>query len=225
MNSLSPVLLVTGGYDHKIRFWDASSGVCSRTINFGESQVNCLAISNDKTLLIAGGNPLLNIFDINSHDDRPVVSYDGHSNNIMTAGMQKDSKWIFSCSEDGSIRIWDPRTNTTARKYDCNGAVNSIALHPSESEIYSGDQNGILKIWDLQADKCREEYIPCLDMPIRSISMVSFVATCTLHELDCVFLGCGWLASSSGFTQRSCVHLYHPRRWEIHRINPRIPSS
>jgi G protein beta subunit-like protein len=173
MNSLSPVLLVTGGYDHKVRFWDVSSGVCSRTINFGESQVNCLAISTDKALLIGGGNPSLNIFDVNSHDDRPIISYDGHSNNIMNVGLQKDSRWIYSCSEDGSIRIWDPRSNVTARKYDCNGAVNSVALHPNEAEIISGDQNGVLKIWDLTADKCREEYIPSLDMPIRSISLVS----------------------------------------------------
>ena len=41
----NPVVLVTGGYDHKIRFWDATSGVCSKTINFGDSHVNCLQIS------------------------------------------------------------------------------------------------------------------------------------------------------------------------------------
>ena len=48
-----PVVLVTGGYDHKIRFWEATNGACARTLTFGESQVNCLQISADKSLLVA----------------------------------------------------------------------------------------------------------------------------------------------------------------------------
>jgi hypothetical protein len=30
------VILVTGGYDNTIRFWEAWSGVCSRTLNYQE---------------------------------------------------------------------------------------------------------------------------------------------------------------------------------------------
>lgn len=34
------VILVTGSYDHEIRFWEAWSGICSRTIaRSGESGV------------------------------------------------------------------------------------------------------------------------------------------------------------------------------------------
>jgi G protein beta subunit-like protein len=35
------VILVTGSYDHEIRFWEAWSGICSRTIaRTGESGVS-----------------------------------------------------------------------------------------------------------------------------------------------------------------------------------------
>jgi G protein beta subunit-like protein len=51
--------------------------------------------------------------------------------------------------------------------------VNSLSLHPNQAELISGDQNGVMKVWDLTADKCREEYIPLQDMPIRSLSIVS----------------------------------------------------
>jgi len=37
------VALVTGSLDHKIRFWDAASGLCTRTLQFGESQVRYCA--------------------------------------------------------------------------------------------------------------------------------------------------------------------------------------
>jgi G protein beta subunit-like protein len=179
--SISPVILVTGGYDHKIRFWDATSGVCSRSINFGESQINVLAISNDKNFLAAGGNPFLHLYDINSIDERPILSYDHHTNNITGLGFQHDARWLYTCSEDGSVRIWDPRTNTTSRKYECGCSVNTVSLHPNESMLISGDSNGYVRIWDLKADRCREEYNPCggMDIPVRSTSVAidgSYVA-------------------------------------------------
>lgn len=185
--SVSPVILVTGGYDHKIRFWDATSGVCSRTINFGESQINCLQISIDKTLLAAGGNPFLQLFDVNSIDERPILTYEGFSNNITALGFQRDSRWLYASSEDGSIRIWDPRSNTTTRKYECGCAVNSVALHANESMLISGDQNGFVRVWDLKKDSCREEYIPSMDVPVRSVSIVSYLHLYLLRRMHLTF--------------------------------------
>mmetsp|Transcript_25539 Transcript_25539/g.42627 ORF Transcript_25539/g.42627 Transcript_25539/m.42627 type:complete len:307 (-) Transcript_25539:1468-2388(-) len=168
-----PVVLVTGGYDHKIRFWDATSGVCTKSISFGESQVNCIQVSSDKSLLAAGGNPMIQLFDVNAIDERPLLSYDGHAGNVTTIGFQRDQKWLFSSSEDGSVRIWDTRSNNFSRKYDSGSPVNTVSLHASQSELVSGDQSGVMKVWDLAADKCREEYVPLVDVPLRSISLTS----------------------------------------------------
>jgi target of rapamycin complex subunit LST8 len=49
--SNSQVILVTASYDHTIKFWEATSTVCYQTIQFNDSQVNCLCISNNKDLL------------------------------------------------------------------------------------------------------------------------------------------------------------------------------
>lgn len=175
----APVILVTGGYDHKIRYWDATTGACTRIVPFGDSQVNSLAISLDKSLLAAGGNSALQLYDINSNDERPILTYEGHSSNITALGFQRDQRWLYSCSEDSTVRIWDPRGNVTVRKYDAGSPVNSVCLHPSETELISGDQNGFLRVWDLAADKYREELMPAIDIPIRSVSIVSSIhASC-----------------------------------------------
>ena len=163
-----PVVLVTGGYDHKIRFWEATNGVCARTLTFGESKVNCLQISADKSLLVAGGNPLIHVFDIKNSlgaDEKPILTYDGHTSNVTAVGFQKDKKWVYSGSEDGTIRIWDPRVNVATRTYDNSVSVNTVELSPNEAEVISGDQNGNIKVWDLKADACREEYQPIPDVP------------------------------------------------------------
>ena len=39
------------------RFWEATSGICYRTLQYADSQVNKLEITADKTLIAAAGNP------------------------------------------------------------------------------------------------------------------------------------------------------------------------
>ena len=55
------VVLATAGYDHKICFWEAPSGRCSRAIKFSDSQVNRLEISPDKQFIAAAGNPVIRL--------------------------------------------------------------------------------------------------------------------------------------------------------------------
>jgi G protein beta subunit-like protein len=66
------VILVTAGYDHTIRFWEALSGICSRTIQHADSQVNRLSISPDKRYLAAAGNQHVRLYDVNSNNPNPV---------------------------------------------------------------------------------------------------------------------------------------------------------
>ena len=39
------------------------------------------------------------------------MSFDGHGGNVTGLGFQKEGKWMYSCSEDSTIKIWDLRYN------------------------------------------------------------------------------------------------------------------
>ena len=100
------VILATAGYDHTIKFWAAHTGVCTRTLQHPDSQVetpskvkswlrmtfhfqvNSLEISPDGTMLAAGGYQHIRMFDLTSGNLNPVVNYEGISKNIMTVGFQ-----------------------------------------------------------------------------------------------------------------------------------------
>ena len=174
------VVLVTGGFDHKIRFWEATTGICSRTLRYGDSQVNRLQISDNKLLVAAAGNPLIQVYEVNSNNDNPAQTFEGHTQNVTDIGFQRDSKWLYSCSEDGTMKIWDTRAPTPQISMPCGAAVNTIQLHPNETEIITGDQAGCLKVWDMHTNTCRFEDIPQADVPIRSISIVS-LSNCILR--------------------------------------------
>jgi len=164
---------VTASYDYTLRFWEAASGISSRTIPYTDSQVNKLAISPDKTYLAAAGNPHIRFFDINSgfNNNAPVTSFDGHTTNVTAVGFQRDGKWMYSGSEDGTVKIWDLRGSGCQRDYDCGSPVNAIALHPNQAELICGLQNGTVRVWDLAENKCTREHLTEGETAIRSITV------------------------------------------------------
>jgi G protein beta subunit-like protein len=39
---------------------------------------------------------------VNSNNPQPLISYDGHTGNVTSVGFQKDGKWMYTGSEDGT---------------------------------------------------------------------------------------------------------------------------
>ncbi|KAL1918960.1 uncharacterized protein VTP21DRAFT_2341 [Calcarisporiella thermophila] len=164
------VILVTAGYDHTIRFWEALSGICSRTIQHPDSQVNKLAISPDRRYLAAAGNPHVRLYDINSNNPNPVASFDGHTSNITAVSFHSEGKWMVTGSEDGTVKIWDLRSATVQRNFDHKAPVNDVIIHPNQGELISCDQSGSIRIWDLAKNCCSFELVPEDDVPMRSLT-------------------------------------------------------
>ena len=86
--STDSVILATGGYDHTIKFWAASTGAATRTLQHSDSPVNSLAIAGDGSMIAAGGYQRIRMFDLTSNNLNPIVNYEGISKNIMTVGFQ-----------------------------------------------------------------------------------------------------------------------------------------
>lgn len=197
---MAGVVLATAGYDHTIRFWEAASGTCNRTVKYPDSvrarayprvrywltvcayltlslsfslqQVNCLQIAPDKRYIAAAGNPHIRLFEINSNNPNHVTSYDGHTGNVTCVGFQRHSKWMYSCSDDGTIKIWDLRAPGCQRNYDAGVPLNSVVLHPNQAELLVGDQNGAIRTYDLTANAMSVKLTPGGEAGIRSVDVV-----------------------------------------------------
>lgn len=166
------VILATAGFDHKIRFWEAPSGICSRVIKFPDSQVNCLEITPDKQFLAAAGNPHIRLYEIiNSSGavdtgvvdpptQQPVLTLEGHTAAVTSIGFQKDGRYLYSGSEDGTIKVWDLRNPNYSRSFDSKAGVNCVTLRTDRDEFISGDQNGYVKVWDLGGNGCLHSIKP-----------------------------------------------------------------
>lgn len=116
--------------------------------------MNSLSISHNKDILGAAAHHYIRLYNVENPSHQPIASLDGHTQNIMTIGFQKDDQWIYSGSEDKTIKIWDLRTMQCQREYKMNNSVNTLSLNPNQGELVSGDEDGNVWIWDLTADKC-----------------------------------------------------------------------
>lgn len=183
------VILASAGYDHTIRFWDALTGICSRTIQHTDSQVNRLEITNDKRFLAAAGNLYVRLYDIrqigssgamaegngggSSGNSNPVMTFEGHNNNVTSLAFQIENKWMVTSLEDGMVKVWDVRTPSVQRNYRHSSPVNQVVIHPNQGELFSCDQDGNIKVWDLGENQCTHHLIPEEDVSVNSLSVAS----------------------------------------------------
>ncbi|KAF2864048.1 WD40 repeat-like protein [Piedraia hortae CBS 480.64] len=167
------VLLCTAGYDHVIRFWEALSGLCHRTLQHSDSQVNRLAISPCKRYLAAAGHRNVKLFDLRSANPSPVLTFEGHTNNVTGVAFHCESKWMTTSSEDGTVKIWDTRNGHIQRNYSHGCPVNDVVIHPNQAELISCDRSGNVRIWDLGENKCSHQLVPEEDKSVASVTVAT----------------------------------------------------
>lgn len=167
------VILVSSGFDQTIKFWEALSGICSRTIQNADAQVNRMAITPDKHYLACACAHSILLYDIRTQNPNPVMKFEGHYGNVTAIAIQADGKWLVSSSEDGTVKVWDMRNPTVQRNYKHHCPVNDVVIHPNQGEIVSCDDDGNVRIWDLSQDTCTHQLIPEDSVPVRSVSVAS----------------------------------------------------
>ena len=126
VNAMSSLVLATAGYDHTIRFWEATTGICWRTIPHNDSHVNKLEISQDKKYLAAAGNPAVRVYDIQSNATSPFYTFQGHTSNVSAIGFNKEGRWLYSGAPTASSASHD----ATAGGITCTASRDYCSLTP-----------------------------------------------------------------------------------------------
>jgi len=200
-------LLIAGGYSPELRFLDAHRGDVRRTLDLQDyGHVNRLAVSPGAQRVAVAGNPYVRCFEIqealSSASCDPVCSYEGHKSNVGAMGFEASGKWLYTGSEDGTIRVWDCRANKCQLCYHNHGMfdqvpVHSVDLHPNQVELIAGDNQGRVLVWDLVANRVRRTLIPEQGVPVRSVCVApdAKVVVCVNHEGTCYV----WQLSDDSF--------------------------
>jgi G protein beta subunit-like protein len=201
-----PVIFATAGYDHTIRFWQAQTRLCYRTIQHVDSQVNALSLTPDRHMIAAAGYQHVRMFDLASNNPNCILNYDGIAKNVTSVGFHSDGNWMYTGGEDNSARVWDLRSRNLqcSRIFQVNSSVNCTFLHPNQGELLVGDQAGAIHIWDLKTDH-NEQIVPDPEASIQSIAIDSEGKTmAAVNNKGMCFI---WTLTSMGGTSPMQPHL------------------
>lgn len=104
-----------------------------------------------------------------------IRKFDDFSHNATAVGFNNESNWIYTGSEDGSVRIYDIRSKSQSPEKtfmdEKKTGVNTVVLEPENNVLIAGDQCGYIKIFDLTAGKLRAKLGQQSDIGITSLSI------------------------------------------------------
>ena len=163
-------LFFTGGYDDSILRWDVSAANLLQRTTF-EFTMNRMVISPDATYLAVASNPHVKIYDVKTRMVAPTKSYEAHKGNVTGIGISREGQYIYTSSEDGTAKIWEPQTCSTYRDCSFGSPCNCIILHPNQAELIVGTQDGRICVWNAKTNSITQTVVPDKGESIQSIDV------------------------------------------------------
>ena len=82
------------------------------------------------------------------HTFRKTGEFTGHTQFVLSVSFSPDGERIVSGSADGSVRVWDVRTQKVVSTQRLMSGVLSVAYSPDGKRIVSGSADGYVAVWD-----------------------------------------------------------------------------
>jgi eukaryotic-like serine/threonine-protein kinase len=141
-------LVASGGWDHEVKFWDASDGALKRTLR-GDGKVYAVAFSPDGRTLASTNQQTVQLWDVETGQSRQSLA--GHTYPVDAVVFSLDGQMVASANMGGNIRIWS--TQTSALKQTLKGQndfVVSLSFSPDGKLLASGSYDSTVVLWNTQ---------------------------------------------------------------------------
>lgn len=145
-------LLFVGSWDKIVRAIDLKTGEVDRSFVASREAIKCLHLY-DKWLFVAGFDPVVRAYDLSNGQ---IKMFEGHKSCILAIKSIKMLKedgslkfeWLFTCSDDGTVRIWDLKT--TACIEEMIGHKDGVTCMTfANNQIFTGSYDKNMIVWDL----------------------------------------------------------------------------
>eukprot|EP01087_Luapelamoeba_hula_P019113 TRINITY_DN6286_c0_g1_i1.p1 TRINITY_DN6286_c0_g1~~TRINITY_DN6286_c0_g1_i1.p1 ORF type:complete len:2354 (+),score=344.36 TRINITY_DN6286_c0_g1_i1:69-7130(+) len=130
-------------------------GDCSYMTLTALAEVNCVTFSPDHTFLLAGlKNSKLKVWKLSTGAE--VVTLQGHTGRITGCGYTPCGSFMYSCSGDGSVKIWETGTSQLVQSLDNQfGGCEALCckVSPSGKWLAAGGADSAVHVWPLKGGK------------------------------------------------------------------------
>ncbi len=139
-------LVVTGGTDGLMKFWQIPNNTPMRTISSPE-WIRCIAVTRDGQMIASGGqNGGIRIWRL--ADGVLIRTMTGHTSGITALDFSPDGSLLASSSFDNTVRLW--RVSDGVLLHTLTGHTNwvyGVAFSPDGQTLVSGGRDGTVRLW------------------------------------------------------------------------------
>ncbi|KAF9585853.1 hypothetical protein BGW38_000409 [Lunasporangiospora selenospora] len=142
--------IVTGGYDEKVRLWEAASGRCSKIWDLG-SVVSCVELFVDNQLS-SGGIVVAAFVDIglvkmwSLHGPLEMHTLTGHQKGVRA--MTINETYLVTAGFDQTVLVWNWRSCRKVASFRAHNEV-ILGVHLSGNTVFSCCIDATLRVYDI----------------------------------------------------------------------------
>jgi WD40 repeat protein len=150
-------LVISASLDKDVRVFSLATGQCVRVLEGHTDQVWCLAGDESQDFVASGSNDnTVRLWQVSTGQCLFVM------NALATDGVNAlaflPNRVIVSGDNRGDIRVWDGEVGALSNTMTGGGVSGIICLVSDGKRIFSSDQSGVIRLFDLESGACTEVF-------------------------------------------------------------------
>ncbi|XP_069103747.1 F-box-like/WD repeat-containing protein TBL1XR1-A [Argopecten irradians] len=173
--------ILSAGVDKTTIIWDASSGNCTQQFSFHSAPALDVDWQTNATFASCSTDQCIHVCRLGV--DRPIKTFQGHTNEVNAIKWDPQGQLLASCSDDMTLKIWDMQHNNCVHDLQAhNKEIYTIKWSPTGPGTNNPNVPLILssasfdstdiRLWDVQQGTCihtlTKHMASCLQCGIQS---------------------------------------------------------
>ena len=142
VSKATPNFFVTGSYDHTVKLWDATNGVCALTLDHGAPVESTLFLKSGGLIVSCGGSRI-KFWDV-MNGGKLVQSISHHQKTITSLALDSTESFLFSGSLDHQVKIISLADYKVVKTIKYPAPILSLSVSKDNAELAVGMTGGLL---------------------------------------------------------------------------------
>ncbi len=145
----NPEQLLSAGLSRNgLCIWDLSNGNCAARLPVRLDRVRALAVSADRArLALAGSGSQIFVWDLGKKI--PIQVIGGVPDETRALAFSLDGETLAAAGLDRKLRIFSVSSAALTAERDTPAPVQTMSVAPDSGVLFTGDQAGVISVWDL----------------------------------------------------------------------------